>query len=1071
MRVCEAVMMMAAFGQAEAFVSKATPLNNVWAKHHTLSHSVSTSMMAEPKKVVVIGNGMVGHRFCEKLVELDTDGQYKIETFCEEPRAAYNRMRMTEYFEKRDVDDLSLSGEYEGDGATAWYKEKDIGLYIGDKATKIDTEAKTVTSEQGREIPYDVAVLATGSFPFVPPTPGIDKPGVFVYRTIEDLEGMIAYQKEHGITKGAVIGGGLLGLEAAKALADLGMETHIIEFAPTLMCRQIDAAGHAVLAEKIEALGLKIHCDARTSEVLGKDKVEGLAFSNEGWEDLDVGMVVVSAGIRPRDEIARASGLEVHERGGVLVDDLLRTNDPDVYAIGEVALHGGKIYGLVAPGYAMADAVAANLVGGEEPATFTGADMSTKLKLMGVDVASFGDYTATGDDVNTLIWNDPFEGVYKKLLFNAAGTRLLGGVLVGDASDYTSMLGYTKIDADIPMSPQAMLVGSSAAGSGDAAPAGVGDMPDAMQVCSCNDVSKGAIVDSIKDGSCSTMGEIKAATKACTGCGGCEPLVKNIFTHTMESMGIVTNNHICEHFPYSREELFAIIKVKGYKAFHEVLESHGHGEDGCEVCKPAVASIFAGIYNDLILDEHATLQDTNDRSLANMQRGGSYSVVPRVPGGEITPNQLIVMGEVAQEYGLYTKVTGAQRIDLFGAEKHQLPEIWEKLGTAGLESGHAYGKALRTVKSCVGSTWCRYGMRDSVGFAIEVENRYKGLRSPHKLKSAVSGCIRECAEAQCKDFGMIATEDGYNLYVAGNGGAQPVHGALLATGIDEATCLTYIDRFLMYYLATADRLERTARWFERLEGGIEHLKDVVINDKLGLNAEFDAQMQYIVDTYQDEWATVYNSPDLRKTFKQFVNSDETERGMPFIEQRGQFRPMDWPKDDQIPPMNLPKEAPGDKRLVKVGSVADFPKNGGATIKYGKSQLAVYRLDHRNEWYATQNVCPHKRALVLSQGLIGDKGGIPKVACPLHKKNFSLVDGECLDSPEYNLMTFPVSIDGDSVLLLLPPEAELDKLLATETVMLDGSECGGTAEMGPVNDFIPFENVVPSIIGDKATIKR
>ncbi|CAM9743104.1 unnamed protein product [Discosporangium mesarthrocarpum] len=579
------------------------------------------SASSDQETVVVIGNGMVGHKFIESLKEMDTDNKFNVVTFCEENRAAYNRMRLTEYFTNKDVDNLSMSGDYNtnGDGSTEWYDSTaGLEVFVGDKALNIDREAKIVKSQEGREIKYDKAVLATGSFPFVPPTPGMDKEGVFVYRTIEDLEAMIAYQKDNGVKKAAVIGGGLLGLEAAKAMYDLGMETHIIEYAPILMCRQIDDAGHAILGGMIEDLGLKIHCNARVTEVVGDGKVESLNFSNEGWEPLDVGMVVVSAGIRPRDEIARASDISVHERGGVIVDDLLRTNDEDIYAIGEVALHGGKIYGLVAPGYEMAEAVAKTIVGHET--LFKGADMSTKLKLMGVDVASFGRYSGfkEDDDVVPMVWNDPFSNSYKKLFFNKAGTRLIGGILVGDASDYTTLLGFTKSSSDLPVSPSTLMAPTPEEGGGGAL--GVEDMPDDMQVCSCNNVDKGTICKAVTDLGATTAAEVKSMTKAGTGCGGCEPLVKDLFAHAMKSTGQEVSTDLCEHFPFTRQGLYDIVRTMGYTSFEEVLENHGSG-DGCEVCKPAVASILASVYNDMILAKGTTLQDTNDRSLANMQRG------------------------------------------------------------------------------------------------------------------------------------------------------------------------------------------------------------------------------------------------------------------------------------------------------------------------------------------------------------------------------------------------------------------------------------------------------------------
>ena len=978
-----------------------------------------------PKTVVVIGNGMVGHRFCEKLVELDRRGRYRIVTFCEEPRAAYDRVGLTRFFTDRDPDRLMLT-------STEWYEQQGIALHVGDKATGIDRDARIVRSAKGREIPYDVVVLATGSAPFVPPIPGVDKKGVFVYRTIEDLEAIIAYARN--IEKAAVIGGGLLGLEAAKAAYDLGLDTHVVEFMPRLLPRQVDDAGSELLIKEIEALGVQVHVDTATKEIVGNGKVEGMVF-NSGVT-LDVGMVIVSAGIRPRDELARACGVDVGERGGVVVDDHLQTSDPHVYAIGEVALHGGMAYGLVAPGYEMAETLAARLTG-DRTRAFTGADLSTKLKLMGVDVASFGRYAADEASAKPLTYDDPFGGVYKKLLFSLDGKKLLGGILVGDASDYGSLMMLAKNETELPAEPGALVLGSNGGGVVVSAT----EMPDDVQVCQCNGVDKGDICRAIRDNDFTVVGDVRAFTKAGTGCGGCLPLVTGLLEQELEAAGRTVNTDLCEHFPYTRQQLFDTVKVKEIKTFDALITAIGHG-NGCETCKPAVSSMLASLWNENIqLDQHQTLQDTNDRFLANMQRGGVYSVIPRVPGGEITPDKLIALGSVAKKYRLFTKITGAQRIDMFGAQVHQLPDIWEELVRAGFESGHAYGKALRTVKSCVGTTWCRYGVQDSVKFAIRVEQRYRGIRSPHKLKSAVSGCVRECAEARSKDFGLIATESGYNLYVCGNGGTNPRHADLLAGDLDEETAIVYIDRFLMFYIMTADRLTRTAVWLENMEGGIDYLRDVIVHDALGLCDELERRMAHLVDTYKCEWREVVNNPALRKRFRQFVNTDETEVGIEFVDERGMQRPRYWEKDI-IPLADAPatsgatlkdlRESP-ERQWVKVGAVSHFPRDGGAAIKYGKTQIAVFNFSSRGEWYATQNMCPHKQAFVLSRGIVGDAQGTPKVACPLHKKTFCLESGSCLSGEAYEVLTFPVKTEGDDVYLELPPQALLDAVLATETV--------------------------------------
>ncbi len=972
-------------------------------------------MTAKPgarKKVVVIGNGMVGHRFCERLMAYDSDRRFQVTTFCEEKRPAYDRVNLSTYFDDRDPESLKLA-------CTTWYAEHGITLHVGDRAAVIDRERRLVASEAGRAIAYDAVVIATGSAPFVPAVPGVDKKGVFVYRTIEDLERILAYAGK--ARSAAVIGGGLLGLEAAKAVRDLGLETHVVEFAPRLMPRQVDETGSRTLLEKIEGLSVRVHLGKSTREFLGNGKVEGLAFEDGGR--LAVDMVVVSAGIRPRDELARACGLEVAPRGGVKVDDALATSDPAILAIGEVASHRGLTYGLVAPGYEMADVAAANLAGGTR--TFAGFDMSTKLKLMGVDVASFGDPFADNAGARALTYEDPFSGVYKKLVFNHEGTRLVGGVLVGDAADFGLLLGLFKSADPLTIPPGALLSsGSSRAGGGEL---------DA-QVCSCNNVGERQIRSAVRDQKIATVAQVKTCTNAGTGCGGCVPRLGELLKTELKAMGARVDNRLCEHFPHSRQELYQIAMIKRITTFDTLIAAHGRGH-GCEVCKPAVASILASLWNENVLDPaHATLQDTNDRFLANIQRGGLYSVVPRVPGGEITPEKLIVLGEVAKKYGLYAKITGGQRVDLLGAPVHLLPDIWSELVAAGFESGHAYGKAVRTVKSCVGSAWCRYGVQDSVGFAVQVELRYRGLRAPHKLKGAVSGCVRECAEAQSKDFGLIATEKGYNLYVCGNGGARPRHADLLAADLDPETAIRYIDRFLMYYIQTADRLTRTSVWLESLEGGIEYLRDVVVHDRLGVAADLERQMQALVDSYQCEWKSVVDDPEKRRFFTQFANTAETVEGVEWVSERGQKRPADWPSDfvplDQLG--RGPKVArkldqpPAARRWVRVGSVDDFPPDGGRAIKHGETEIAVFRFDSRGKWYACQNTCPHKREAVLARGLIGDQQGVPKVACPLHKKAFSLESGECLGGEAYHVAVFPVRVVGDHVQVELPPENELER---------------------------------------------
>ncbi len=834
-----------------------------------------SSSVAHPQHVVVIGNGMVGYKFCEKLVAKAQPGSFRITVFGEEPRPAYDRVHLSAYFSGTTAEELTMA-------PLEWYAENNIHLHLGELVTSVDAATQIITTHKGESISYDKLILATGSSAFVPPINGVEKEGVFVYRTIEDLDAMLEYAPK--AKTAAVIGGGLLGLEAAKAAMDMGLTTHVIEFASRLMPRQLDEAGSDMLKTKLEDLGISIHLNKSTTAILGEPGVEKMTFAD--GSELKVDMLIVSAGIKPRDELAIKAGLAVGPRGGIVVNDVLQTSDPAIYAIGESALHGGMIYGLVAPGYDMADTVVTNLLGGEK--FFKGFDMSTKLKLIGVDVASFGDAFANPATSRSIVFEDKAKGIYKRINISEDGKHLVGGILVGDAGNYNMLLQTVQNKIILPVDPEDLILGSRG-GSSESAGAGVMSLPEEALICSCENVSKGDICSSVKDGTCTDVAGIKKCTKAGTGCGGCTPMVSDLLNATLKQMGKEVKKVLCEHFDYSRQELLDIVKVNNIRSYDELLHSHGRG-DGCEVCKPAVASIMASTWNELILKQ-ATIQDTNDRYLANIQKGGTYSVVPRIAGGEITPEKLIVIGQVAAKYGLYTKITGGQRIDMFGARVDQLPDIWEELINAGFESGHAYGKSLRTVKSCVGSTWCRYGLHDSVGFAIQVEERYRGLRSPHKLKGGVSGCVRECAEAQSKDFGIIATEKGWNLYICGNGGAKPQHAQLFATDLDTETCLKYLDRFLMFYIKTAEPLNRTATWLNKMEGGIEYLRQVIVEDSLGICADLDREMQFMVDTYACEWKEVVNNPELRQRFQHFINTPEPDPSIRFKPERGQKVPV------------------------------------------------------------------------------------------------------------------------------------------------------------------------------------
>jgi nitrite reductase (NADH) large subunit len=837
-------------------------------------------------KLVVIGNGMVGHRFMEELIgrhpEPSAAGLH-VTVLGEESRPAYDRVHLSSFFSGSSADDLSLvtPGFYDRDG---------VSLRLDARVKQIDRERQAVALADGTEVTYDQLVIATGSVPFVPPIPGREREACHVYRTIDDLEAMQASGARSKV--GVVIGGGLLGLECAKALRDMGLQTHVVEFSPRLMAVQVDDGGGRMLRRKIEDLGVTVHTGKNTVQIVdGEQARHRMVFADGTFLETD--MVVFSAGIRPRDELARDSGLTVGPRGGIVIDNQCRTSDPSVYAIGECALWNGSIFGLVAPGYDMARVTLAQLddIWSENAATdlpqFNGADMSTKLKLMGVDVASLGDAHGATPGSRACVFSDERKQVYKKLVISEDGKRVLGGVLVGDAAEYGTLLQMMLNGITLPDSPEHLILPSS---DGAAKPTlGVDALPDTAQLCSCNNVSKAQLCAAVAGGA-TTIGALKTCTKAGSSCGGCVPLVTQVLKAELARAGVAVNNHLCEHFAYSRQELYHLVRVGQITTFAQLLHQHGRGL-GCDVCKPTAANILASCWNDFVLKrDQAPLQDSNDYYLGNIQKDGTYSVVPRIAGGEITPDKLIVIGQVAKRYNLYTKITGGQRIDLFGAQVHELPLIWRELVDAGFESGHAYGKSVRTVKSCVGSSWCRYGVQDSVGMALMIENRYKGLRSPHKLKFAVSGCTRECAEAQSKDVGVIATERGWNLYVCGNGGMKPRHAELIATDLDDTTLIRYIDRFLMFYIRTADRLQRTSTWRDNLEGGLDYLKAVVLDDRLGIAAELEAEMAHVVGNYACEWKAAIEDPAMVKRLRTFVNSDATDDNIVFVEEREQVRP-------------------------------------------------------------------------------------------------------------------------------------------------------------------------------------
>lgn len=1047
------------------------------------------------KVIFVAGLGMVGIAFIEKLLNLDVNKKYFIVTCGEEELFAYNRVGLTGYFEHRNVEDLYLN-------PPSWYAEQQpdsFRYFLGEAVSSLSPEEHLVHTSKGHVFKYDKCILATGSEAGLPPyvtteqAAGID--GVFVYRNISDLDAIISYAEKGKVKKAVVVGGGLLGLEAAKAVYDMPSipEVAIVHRQAHLLSRQLDAVAGGMVLQKIQAMGVEVLTSCSPIEQLtrrpedgsGRDVFVGLKLADGAIIQAD--LVIYAIGIKPRDDVARTSGIKCDARGGIVVGDDLQTLSQDVYAIGECASWKGNTYGLIGPGIEMADILSFNLTqtASHAPRTMNAPDLSTKLKLMGVDVASFGDFFAdvksvdaqiqtvsqvskfdqaqpavqiiindtpassgragsrmqkskSDGPVNCLIYNDPFGSTYKKYIFTADGKYLLGGQMIGDVGDYVKLVSIVKKKKALEIPPSQLIIGARKEGEGDG-----DDLDDDTQVCSCHNVDKGRIVKSVKDEGCTSLADLKIKTKAGTGCGGCMPLVTSIFNAEMKKAGHKLNNDLCPHFTMSRADLFAVVRVKKLRDFTEIMATVGVNKDslGCEICKPAIGSILSSLYNEhVMLPAHHQNQDTNDRFLGNIQRNGTFSVIPRIAAGEVTPDGLIAIGQVAKKYGLYTKITGGQRIDMFGARKDDLPDIWEELNNAGFESGHAYGKSLRTVKSCVGTTWCRYGIGDSVGLAVQLENRYRGVRSPHKFKGGVSGCVRECAEAQGKDFGIIATDKGWNIFVGGNGGATPRHAELFAKDVPPSKVVRIIDRYLAYYIMTADRLQRTARWIENMEGGIDKLRRVILQDELGICDQLDAFMDNLIDTYQDEWAQVVKDPARRKQFKQFVNTEERRPQSEMITERGQQRPADWAR--AYPPAKLTQDQlvtsrPEWEWLTMVSKADMMPTDIGTTsvaVKYGETQLAVFHVPKRG-FFATQQMCPHRRAFVLDHGLIGESSqGVPYVSCPLHKRNYTLTEGACLNDSEYSILTFEARENpdnADEIQLLLPPKDDVDAILGTE----------------------------------------
>lgn len=801
--------------------------------------------MGGKKRLVLVGNGMAGVRTIEHVLKLAPD-IYDITVFGAEPYPNYNRIMLSSVLAGgSNMKDIVIND-------WDWYTENGIRLYTGDAVTRVDTANKKVFSKSGVEAEYDELILATGSNPFILPIPGADKEGVIGFRDIQDCDRMMEASNKY--KRAAVIGGGLLGLEAARGLLHLGMDVTVIHIHPYLMERQLDEPAAKMLQLELEAQGMKFMMQKQTAGVRGGRRAEGLDFAD--GSSLMADLVVMAVGIKPNVALAKASGLKVER--GIVVDDYLETSLPGIYAVGECAEHRGIAYGLVAPLYEQGQVLAKRLAG-VETGGYEGSVTSTKLKVSGVDVFSAGFFQDV-PGTRSLRIQDDLDGTYKKIVLQ--DDRLVGAVLFGDTTDGASLFAKIKKGESVAGKEKELLLGFPAGSAGeDSQAARLAAMADDEIICGCNGVSKGTIVEAVKGG-CGTVGEIKACTKASGSCGGCKPLVEGLLQLYGDGVsGEPVKEEICGCTSLGREEIVESIRAMSLKSVKEVMNVlEWHEPEGCSKCRPALNYYLGMLWPTEYVDEKES-RFVNERYHANIQKDGTFSVVPRIYGGVTSPADLKKIAEVAEKYDVpMVKFTGGQRIDLLGVKKEDLPKVWAELD---MPSGHAYGKALRTVKTCVGSTFCRFGTQDSIGMGIRLEKAFERLNTPGKVKLAVSGCPRNCAEATIKDLGVVAIDGGWEIYVGGNGGVKVRASDLLCTVKTEDEVMEWTAAYLQYYREQASWNERTAQWVERV--GLGTIKTVLENSEE--RQKLAGRIEETLSRSTDPWKEIIEDESLRKNFE------------------------------------------------------------------------------------------------------------------------------------------------------------------------------------------------------------
>lgn len=794
----------------------------------------------EKKKLVLVGNGMAGVRTIEEILSISKE-LFEITIFGSEPHPNYNRILLSKVLQgDTSVQDITLND-------WAWYRTNNIQLYTGETVIKIDCSRKKVITDKGRIEPYDELILATGSLPFILPIPGKDLDGVTAFRDIKDTEVMLETSKQ--FKKAAVIGGGLLGLEAARGLLNLGMDVTVIHLAPYLMERQLDPTAGKLLQTELEKQGVNFLLEKPTQEILGEERVKGLRFSD--GTDLEADLVVMAAGIRPNVDLAKESGLLVNR--GIVVNDYMETNIPHIYAVGECAEHNGIAYGLVAPLYEQGK-ILAKQISGVRSEPYKGSILFTQLKVSGVEVFSAGDFYEEKDKKAIKVFDEQ-NNIYKKIVLS--GDQIVGAVLFGNSSEGNRLVSMIQKKTDISDLTKVAILNQNGEDSGDSLTAA---MSNEEIICGCNGVSKGTIIEAIQEKGCSTVNDIKECTSASRSCGGCKPLVAEILQITLGSEADVSlqKEPICSCTSLSRDEVIEEIKTKGLTHIKEVMFVLGWStEEGCSKCRPAL-NYYLGMVNPTGYEDEKQSRFVNERMHANIQKDGTYSVVPRMYGGVTNSHDLRRIADVVDKYEIpLVKLTGGQRIDLLGVKKEDLPKVWKDLD---MPSGFAYGKSLRTVKTCVGDQFCRFGTQDSISLGTMLEKRFEGLQTPHKVKMAVSACPRSCAESGFKDIGFIGIDGGWEIYVGGNGGTHIRGGDILYKVKTEEEVMGITGAYLQYYRETANYLERTSAWIERV--GLEHVRAVL--DDQEKRAALNARMEEALSVIRDPWKEITEDEKVRK---------------------------------------------------------------------------------------------------------------------------------------------------------------------------------------------------------------